>query len=178
MPSSFTAGPIKEERHLKVRPQAIFSFIFLIFFIVFAYQAKDWRLQARLYPFVIGIPMVILALLQVIFDLKGIERKQQDDAAPVDFQFAQTTLKPEVARRRAVNIFGWFFGFFAGIWLVGFSIAIALMVFGYLKIQSNEKWTISVVLTVVAWVSFWGLFVKLLNLPFPDGMIQTWLGWT
>ena len=162
---------------MKVRPQAIFSFLFLIFFIVFAYQAKDWRLQARLYPFVIGIPMVILALIQVIFDLKGIERKQED-AAPVDFQFTQTTVEPAEARRRAINIFGWFFGFFGGIWLVGFSIAIALMVFGYLKIQSNEKWPISIILTVLAWVSFWGLFVKLLNLPFPDGMIQTWLGLT
>ena len=161
---------------MKIRPQAIFSFIFLIFFIVFAYQAKDWRLQARLYPWVIGIPMVILAIIQVIFDLKGVEHKA-DDAAPVDFQITQT-VDPEVARRRAINIFSWFFGFFAAIWLVGFSIAIALMVFGYLKIQSNEKWTISIVLTIFAWVCFWGLFVKLLNLPFPDGMIQTWLGWT
>ena len=161
---------------MKIRPQAIFSFIFLIFFIVFAYQAKDWRLQARLYPWVIGIPMVILAIIQVIFDLKGVEHKA-DDAAPVDFQITQT-VDPVVARRRAINIFSWFFGFFAAIWLVGFSIAIALMVFGYLKIQSNEKWTISIVLTIVAWVCFWGLFVKLLNLPFPDGMIQTWLGWT
>ena len=161
---------------MKIRPQAIFSFIFLIFFIVFAYQAKDWRLQARLYPWVIGIPMVILAIIQVIFDLKGVEHKA-DDAAPVDFQITQT-VDPAVARRRAINIFSWFFGFFAAIWLVGFSIAIALMVFGYLKIQSNEKWTISIVLTIFAWVCFWGLFVKLLNLPFPDGMIQTWLGWT
>jgi len=162
---------------LKVRPQAIFSFVFLIFFIVFAYQAKDWRLQARLYPWVIGIPMVILALVQVILDLKGVEPKKQDDAAPVDFQATQT-VEPEVARRRAINIFGWFFGFFAGIWLVGFSIAIALMVFGYLKIQSNEKWWLSLTLTGIAWVFFWSLFVKLLNLPFPDGLIQTWLGWT
>ena len=161
---------------MKIRPHAIFSFIFLIFFIVFAYQAKDWRLQARLYPWVIGIPMVILAIIQVIFDLKGVEHKA-DDAAPVDFQITQT-VDPVVARRRAINIFSWFFGFFAAIWLVGFSIAIALMVFGYLKSQSNEKWTISIVLTIVAWVCFWGLFVKLLNLPFPDGMIQTWLGWT
>jgi Tripartite tricarboxylate transporter TctB family len=161
---------------LKVRPQAIFSFIFLIFFIVFAYEAKDWRLQARLYPWAIAIPMVILAIIQVIFDLKGVEHKA-DDAAPVDFQLTQA-VEPQVARKRAINIFSWFFGFFFGIWLLGFSLTIPLMVFGYLKIQSNEKWPISIILTAVAWVCFWGLFVKLLSLPFPDGMIQTWLGWT
>ena len=123
---------------MKVRPQAIFSFIFLIFFIVFAYEAKDWRLQARLYPWVIGIPMVVLCLVQVILDLMGIERKPQD-AAPVDFQFAQTTVEPAVARRRAINMFSWFFGFFFGIWLLGFSLTIPLMVFSYMYIQSKEK---------------------------------------
>jgi hypothetical protein len=162
---------------LKVRPQAIFSFVFLIFFIVFAYLAKDWRLQARLYPWVIGIPMVILAFIQVIFDLKGIERKQED-AAPVDFQFSQPTVEPAVARRRAINMFSWFFGFFFGVWLLGFSLTIPLMVFGYMYIQSKEKLWLSLTLTAIAWVFFYALFVRLLTLPFPDGMIFTWFGWT
>lgn len=161
---------------MKVRPQAIFSFVFLIFFIFFAYHAKDWRLQARLYPWVIGIPMVVLALIQVIFDLLGVERKQQD-AAPVDFQFAQTAVDPAVAKRRAITMFSWFFGFFFSIWLLGFAITIPLMVFTYLKVQSNEKWLLSVTLTAVAWVFFYALFVRLLTLPFPDGVILTWLGY-
>ena len=160
---------------MKVRPQAIFSFIFLIFFIVFVYHAQDWRLQARLYPYVIGIPMVILALIQVILDLKGIERKQMD-AAPVDFQFAQLTVAPEVARNRAIRMFCWLFGFFLSIWLVGFAITIPLLVFSYLKIQSNEKWMLSLTLTAAAYVFFWTLFVRLLTLPFPEGKIFTWLG--
>ena len=162
---------------MKVRPQAIFSFLFLIFFIVFAYVAKDWRLQARLYPWVIGIPMVILALVQVILDLKGVERKQQD-AAPVDFQFAQATVSPAVAKRRAITMFAWFFGFFFGIWLLGFSLTIPLMVFGYMYIQSKEKLWLTLTLTAIAWLFFWSLFVKLLTLPFPDGVIFTLLGWT
>jgi hypothetical protein len=160
---------------LKVRPQAIFSFIFLIFFIVFVYLSQDWRLQARLYPWAIGIPMIIFALIQVILDLKGVERKQSD-ATPMDFQFTKT-VEPKLAKRRAIIMFGWLFGFFFSIWLLGFSITIPLMVFSYLKIQSNEKWTISIILTVMAWLFFYFLFVRLLNLPFPDGLIFTWLGY-
>ena len=75
---------------MKVRPQAIFSFLLLIFFIVFVYHAQDWRLQARLYPWAIGIPMIILALIQLILDLKGVEQKQSDDATPMDYRFTQT----------------------------------------------------------------------------------------
>jgi Tripartite tricarboxylate transporter TctB family len=170
------AGQTEEGRHLKVRPQAIFSFVFLIFFIVFVYQAQDWRLQARLYPWAIGIPMIILALIQVILDLKGVERKQQDEAPVMDYQFSQT-VEPKLARRRAITMFSWLFGFFVGIWLIGFSITIPLMVFSYLKIQSNEKWAISIILTVLAWLFFYFLFVKLLTLPFPEGLIFTWLGY-
>lgn len=161
---------------MKVRPQAIFSFIFLIFFIVFVYQAQEWRLQARLYPWAIGIPMIILAFIQVILDLKGVDRKQKDDAPVMDYQFSQT-VEPKLARRRAITMFGWLFGFFASICLLGFSITIPLMVFSYLKIQSNEKWGISIVLTVLAWLFFYFLFVRLLTLPFPDGLIFTWLGY-
>ncbi len=160
---------------MKVRPQAIFSFVFVIFFIVFVYQALEWRMQARLYPMAIGIPMLVLAVIQLILDLKGVERKQTD-AAPVDFQFAQT-VDPVIARKRTFNIFGWLFGFFIGIWLLGFSITIPLMVFSYIKIQSKENWTISIILTAFAWVFFYFLFVKLLILPFPDGMLFTWLGY-
>ncbi|HSF59014.1 MAG TPA: tripartite tricarboxylate transporter TctB family protein [Candidatus Binatia bacterium] len=161
---------------MKIRPAAIFSFCALIFFIVFVYQAQEWRLQARLYPYAIGIPMVILAIIQVILDLRGVQRKQASDAAPVDFQFTQH-VDPALAKKRTINIFGWILGFFIGIYLLGFPITIPLMVFTYLKIQSGEKWALSIILTVAAWLMFYGLFVKLLVLPFPDGKIFTWLGY-
>ena len=157
---------------MKIRPAALFSFCALIFFIVFVYYAQDWRLQARLYPYAIGIPMVIL---QVIFDLKGVVRKQTD-AAPVDFQFSQN-IDPALAKKRTINIFAWILGFFIGIYLLGFAITIPVLVFTYLKFQSGEKWGLSIILTAGAWLVFYTLFVKLLVLPFPDGKIFTWLGY-
>jgi hypothetical protein len=147
----------------------------LIFFIVFVYQAQEWRLQARLYPWAIGIPMIILAIIQVILDLKGVRAKQPSDGAPVDFQFS-TDVDPALARRRTINIFAWILGFFVGIVLLGFTITIPLLVFSYLKFQSGESWLLSIILSVCAWLIFYGLFVRLLTLPFPEGLILTWLG--
>jgi hypothetical protein len=160
---------------LKIRPAAIFSFCALIFFCVWVYLAQDWRLQARLYPWAIGIPMLILAIVQVILDLKGVQAKTQSDATPVDFQFTKE-VDPATAKKRAVIMFSWLAGFLLAIWLLGFPIAIALMMFTYLKFQGGESWVLSIALTVVAWLAFWGLFVKLLNLPFPEGLIITRLG--
>ena len=132
-------------------------------------------MQARLYPWAIGIPMLILAIIQVILDLKGVKAKPSSDATPMDYQFSQVT-DPVLARKRTIIMFSWLVGFFFGIWLLGFPIAIALMMFTYLKFQGRESWVLSIALTVIAWIFFWGLFVKLLTLPFPEGLIVTWLG--
>jgi Tripartite tricarboxylate transporter TctB family len=160
---------------LKIRPAAIFSFCALVFFCVWVYLAHEWRLQARLYPWAIGIPMLILAIVQVILDLKGVQAKQSSDATPVDFQFTKE-IDPATAKKRAIIMFSWLAGFLLAIWLLGFPIAIALMMFTYLKFQGGESWVLSIALTVVAWLAFWGLFVKLLTLPFPEGVLITWLG--
>ena len=132
-------------------------------------------MQARLYPWAIGIPMVILALVQVILDLRGYKAKETSDGAPVDFQFTQT-IEPALAKKRAITMFSWLLGFFLLVWLLGFEYGIPLMVFSYLKFQSNESWVLSIILTFLAFVFFWLLFVKLLTLPFPQGLIFTWLG--
>lgn len=180
MPRGFMAGGNEhhaKEFPLKLRAPALFSLVVLIFFCVFVYEAKEWRMQARLYPFAIGIPMLICAIVQFILDLKGVKVKESPDGAPMDFQFAgQKEMDPALVKQRTITMFAWMFGFFAMIWLVGYVVAIPLMVFTYLKFQSGESWVLSTTLTVIAFVFFYSLFVKLLNLPFPDGMVQTMLG--
>ncbi|HEX2226243.1 MAG TPA: tripartite tricarboxylate transporter TctB family protein [Candidatus Binatia bacterium] len=163
---------------MKIRPAALFSFCALIFFIVWVYEAQEWRLQARLYPWTIGIPMVVLAIIQVILDLRGYQAKEPSDGAPpvrMDFQFTKG-IDASTARKRAIVMFSWFLGFFFLVWLVGFNIGIPVMVFSYLKIQSKEPLRLSIILTVIAFVFFYVLFVKLLTLPFPEGRIFGWLG--
>lgn len=161
---------------MKLKPSLLFDLVVIVFFVVFVYEAKDWRLQARLYPWVIGIPMLILAVTHLVWELTGRAGKPAGNAAaPVDVRFTHGA-DDAAARRRAINIFCWIFGFFAGIWLAGFAIAVPLFVFLYLKVQSRESWRLSLALTGAAWLIFWGLFIRLLSLPFPDGAAVSWLG--
>lgn len=160
---------------MKFKLQILFTLVVVLFLAYFVYEAKEWRLQARLYPWAVGIPALILGLIQLIFDLTGVGAKKTSIDTPVDFQFTQS-IDTSLARRRALNIFSWIFGFLILIWLVGFSVAVPTMVFLYLKIQAGEKWPLSIALTLAAWLLFWGLFHRLLRLPFPEGQLQTWLG--
>jgi hypothetical protein len=75
--------------------------------------------------------------------------------------------------REIVKISAWILGYFVAIWLLGFSVAIVVTTFLYLKL-AKERWLIALVLTFFAWVSFYGLFVYFLHVPFPEGQLFAW----
>ncbi len=160
---------------MRVKPRTIFSFLVLVFFGYLVWEAGEWRLQARLYPWAIGIPMVVLALLNVVNELWDLDTGKASDNAPADFQLTQT-VEHHVAVRRTICILCWIVGFLAGIWLLGFSITVACMTFGYLKIQSKERWGMSLMLTASGWLLYYVLFERTLLLPFPEGKLLLWFG--
>lgn len=155
-----------------------FNILVLVFFCYLVWEAQDWRLQARLFPWAIGIPMIFLALFNIVQEIMGPKDAGEEKATgetPTDFQFTQT-MDTGVAVRRTITILSWIIGFLAGIWLVGFSITVACMTFGYLKIQSKEGWLMSLILTASAWLVYYVLFERTLLLPFPEGQLFRWLG--
>lgn len=160
---------------MKLTPRTGFSLLVLVFFGYLVWEAREWRLQARLYPWSIGIPMIVLALFQLFRELRGGTREDGSEDAPADFQLTRT-VDGAVAVKRTANILAWILGFLAGIWLVGFSVTVAAMTFGYLKVQSKEGWGMSLALTAAAWVIYWGLFEQTLLLPFPEGAVFRWRG--
>jgi hypothetical protein len=60
--------------------------------------------------------------------------------------------------------------------LLGFPIAVPLFVLLYLRLQGREGWIVSLAMTAAVWGVFYGLFNRLLHLPFPAGWLVTWLG--
>ena len=135
-------------------------------------SALAWPLKAKLFPLVIGIPLFCLAAAEALWTLFG---RQGERQAATDFQLS-TDQAPEVARRRTLVAAGWTIGFFVLIVLLGFQIAVPVLVFAYLKVQGKEGWIFTVVFTAAVWAFFYGLFNLLLHLPFPPGVLLEWLG--
>ena len=167
------AGTEPRQVAVKFSPKMLFSVVVLVFFGFLVWEARDWRLQARLFPWSIGIPMIGLAVVNLFQEVMGLDAKDPN-AGPSDIQFTQTD-NPRVALLRTLNIIAWILGFIAGFWLFGFSITIAALIFCFLKIQSGEGWAMSLILTAGAWLIYWGLFEYTLRLPFPEGQVFLWL---
>jgi len=129
-----------------------------------------WPWKAALFPLVIGIPVFVLAAAEAAWVLLG----RTERAEVQDFQLTRDVPEREVVRRSAMAA-AWIVGFFAAIVLFGFAVAVPLFVFLYLRLQANEGWIFSAVFTAAVWAFFYGLFDRLLHLPFPAGWALTWI---
>jgi TctA family transporter len=163
----------------KFNPAALFTLVILAVIAFGVMTASEWQIQARLFPWVIGIPALVLCVCQLIADF--IQRRGADDPGdlrgmmdlPVD-----RSVPTAVVVTRAVNTLLWMVGLFASIWLIGFIISIPLFVFLYLKFQAGEPSRVALISSVAMALLIIGVFHLVLNVPwleavFPQG--ENWI---
>lgn len=153
---------------------AICLFIMAVALIA-VFNAVRWPFQTALFPAVIGTVVFFLSLATLILIVSG-KGESPGKQAPVDRQLSED-VDATTARRATLGAFGWVIGFFALILFIGFPLAIGLFVFCYAKYQGREKWGVALALTFFSWLIFWGLFVRLLHIPFEEGLLQEGLRW-
>jgi tripartite tricarboxylate transporter TctB family protein len=117
--------------------------------------ALRWPSKAALFPLVMGIPLLVLALVQMAIDWRGVGASGE---APRD-------------TRAAAGVLAWMASFIALVFLLGFPLAVPLFIFGYLVIAGREPWLLSVALAAIAWGAFHLLFQRLLHFPFDAGLL-------
>src|SRR5262245_59296078 len=167
-PTAATLVEPTPKRGLQLAWPIIFTGCVIILLALALWQSRNFGVRAGLFPWVIGTPTLLLALLQLIKDLRGHEKV----SGPTESEGA-IHVSPELASRRTWVIIGWTIGFFLAIWLLGFSYAVPLTMVLYLMIAGREKWPITAVMAFGSWVFFYLLFERMLSVPFPDGLIFT-----
>lgn len=158
----------------------IYRPLFALFWVgVFGYVLREawfsirWEDErAAILPLMIGVPSLALALVAFGQELLHVMRKKGVVANSTE---TESLLEPALLRRRAISIIGWVLGFFLAIWLLGFNVTVPVATFLYLKFGSGEKWGMTLLLTLVAWIFFYGLFDYVIHLPFPKGELFLWL---
>jgi putative tricarboxylic transport membrane protein len=131
------------------------------------WQSRNFGYRAGLFPWAIGIPTFILAIAQLGRDLYGKKKK----AAASLIENVDEEIDPAVVRQRTIEVILWTIGFFLAIWFLGFTYAVPLTIMLYLKIAGKESWLMTATVTFGCWLFYWGLFEKLLNVPFPEGLL-------
>jgi len=155
---------------LKANPGALFTTVVLLLILGLVMSAKQWQYQARLFPWAIGIPTLLLCFLQLGLDLF----RTQSDKSPAGMMDlpVDRSVPVSVVVKRAVNIFGWIFGLFFSIWLIGFIISVPLFLVLYLWIQARESWRVTLTYSVAMFVFLIGVFEMVLHIPWPPGVFD------
>jgi TctA family transporter len=156
---------------IKFTTAACFTLGVIVILALALWQSRNFGYRAGLFPWVIGIPTFILAFLQLGRDLLG--KKKKSAPAIGAIAEAEAEADPHVVTQRTIAIILWTLAFFVAIWLLGFTYAVPLMLFLYLKLAGKESWFMTAVVTFCTWLFYWGLFEKLLNVPFPEGFLIT-----
>jgi hypothetical protein len=116
--------------------------------------------------------VLALTIGQLIMDF----REKGDRGGSDHAEEAGPEIPVDVVNRRTMSIFGWIIGYFAAIWLLGFSVGVPLCTFVQLKFGSREKWLLSLIMTAFAWAFIYCIFDRVLHVPFPTGQLLLWLG--
>jgi hypothetical protein len=147
----------------------VFTLLVIAFFAWSLWEAREWWFRARLFPWTIGFAGLALALLQFMSDGAALAKSKRPGRAE------KVNGKSALARQRSLTMTAWIFGSLAAIWLLGFAVAVPLIIFLYLKAGARERWPISIALAFLGWLAFYGLFDHLLHVPFPQGELFLWM---
>jgi putative tricarboxylic transport membrane protein len=147
----------------------IFTLLVVAFFAWTLWEARGWWFRARLFPWTIGFAGLAVALIQLRSEIAGLVRSRRTGLERT------TNGQSALVRQRTLGMTAWILGSFAAIWLLGFPVAVPLTILLYLKAGGKEPWPISIVLAFLGWVSFYGVFDYLLQVPFPEGAAFAWL---
>lgn len=154
----------------RLNPSFWLSLSFLAVIATGVITAAGWRWDTRLFPWLVGIPALVLALWQLVADLTG-DRSAEEPGQPTPAGLmdvpADQTIPPDVMARRTLGSLAWIAGFVSGIWLVGFLPAIPLFVFFYLKMEARAATSVAFGLSACTMLLIWAVFDLLMNLAWP-----------
>lgn len=137
------------------RGPLLFSVAVLAVFLYAAYEMNTgFSTRARLFGNLIILPALGLALAQVIREL----RRTHPLRVPPEGTFTRSALT-------------WAAGFFVSLATLGLHLTIPLFTILYLRYFAGEAWAKAVIYAAVAWIFVEGVFVRLLHIPLPGGIV-------
>jgi TctA family transporter len=175
-----------------LNPDTWFSIIILCLFITTLTLASSWEFGARLVPSIISVAGILftgsLLLLRIFtapivnpFTTEGDatlqgsmasdKQKVPEEDVHFDIQADYGELSVSEIFKRAANYFIWLLGFLGIAYTVGLLPSMFLFLVGYIRFQAKESWKSTLMVSVPMWLVSYGLFHKLLVVPWPQSIL-------
>ena len=170
------------------------TLLMLAIFTAMVGVASTYPPAARFMPFTVGIPAIVLCLLQLALDLyrnrhpegedtgdtlKQAEnqvariagRRVQFDMPSENALFSDTDFDEREKVRREIVVWGYFLALIACILLVGFRIAVPIFLIAFLRFQAGATWRSALLYGGLGALAMFVLFEKVLKVSLHAGFL-------
>ena len=142
---------------MNVKLDFLLSLVMALAFGAALLMAKDWPIAASFFPFLIGGLGLSIAIITLIPHFtKGYRGKSSGTG--------------RVFVRRELTTFGWIFGFFGAVALIGFQWGLPCIILSYFKFEARVTLALAILLSAICW-GFLYVMRSLLHLPLYEGFI-------
>ncbi len=169
--------------------------VMLAIFSVMVGMATQYPPQARFMPYVVGIPGLIMCLIQLALEIRNLRSNAEDEddgkseiakaeaevaritGRKMDFREAEgaaVVVEEESADqrgRREIIMCVIFLALIAGILFFGFWITVPIFILTFLRFFAGRTWRFSLMLTVISTTIFYCAFVLGLNVILHEGFV-------
>ncbi|MGO4350331.1 tripartite tricarboxylate transporter TctB family protein [Rhizobium sp. RAF36] len=160
------------------------TFVMLAIFTTMVALSFDYPAKARFMPLVVGIPGILLCLVQLGLDLfrspsapAAASLGQQIAAASAPESGQQEEELPEfgphTARQEAI-MWVYLVSFVTGIILFGFYVSVPIMLLTFLRRQGEASWKFALALAIAATLALYLMFGRLLGIELHPGFVTRW----
>ena len=142
----------------------MFLIVLIVLMSLAIVEAATWQYtEAKIIPLIVSGVIMFMGIAQLSKELNA-NRK----TAYAGTEIQELSLSQGQTMRNVGFALGWIVALFAAVYLFGFTIAIPVFVFTYLKTH-NQGWLGSIVYAAAVTVFVYGVFRMVLKLPFYEG---------
>ncbi len=162
---------------MAINGRVYMSLAMLVIFLAMVGIASSYPPEARLLPFVIGIPGVVLCLVQVILEMLAVKRAGGGETRPPGDEEAEARPRGGAAIRRELSLLAYLVALVLAVLLFGFWLAIPVLVIVFLRGYEGESWRLTLGLTAGAWGILYLIFDRVLKIfLFKGFLIEAFFG--
>lgn len=159
--------------------------IMLVIFTTMVGMSLEFPAKARFMPLIVGVPGIVLCLIQLAIDLFRTPSASANASAiqvrtPANLSSEAGQAEAELPEfgphtvRRELVMWGYFVAFIAAILAFGFYASVPVMLVAFLRMQADASWKFSLSLAAAATIALYLMFGALLGIQLHPGFVTPW----
>lgn len=142
-------------------------------------EAQSWSFGARIGPTAVAAALLLsggVSLVYLLLSGRGVLEAEDTSHRGMHMDLASD----DGSGARAVLIggltfFGWLVGFLVLVAVIGMLPAVPLLIIALMRLGGGESWRTTLIYAACVTLAVYGIFEKVIHVPWPDSLIGDWL---